>query len=94
MTKNNDLEAKKRKDSLLEEQKKADFEWLMSEKRGRRIVRHLLEDAGIWRSTFHESQSISAFNEGRRNMGLKLLSNVQPTSNFHLILTEEGNNEY
>ena len=79
-----ELEAKKKNDELLLRQQSEDFEWLMSEKRGRRIIRNLLEEAGVWRSTFRE---------GRRNMGLRLLNLIEQTPHFHLILSKESDNE-
>lgn len=90
----NELEAKKKNDELLLKQQSEDFEWLMSDKRGRRIVRNLLEDAGVWRSTFSETPTIAAFKEGRRNLGLRLLTLIEQTKNFHLILTKESEDEH
>nr|DAR66801.1 MAG TPA: hypothetical protein [Caudoviricetes sp.] len=89
-----ELEAKKKNDELLLKQQSEDFEWLMSDKRGRRIVRNLLEDAGVWRSTFSETSTIAAFKEGRRNLGLRLLTLIEQTKNFHLILTKESEDEH
>lgn len=89
-----ELEAKKKNDELLLKQQSEDFEWLMSDKRGRRIVRNLLEDAGVWRSTFSEAPTIAAFKEGRRNLGLRLLTLIEQTKNFHLILTKESEDEH
>lgn len=89
-----ELEAKKKNDELLLRQQSEDFEWLMSDKRGRRIVRNLLEDAGVWRSTFSETPTIAAFKEGRRNLGLRLLTLIEQTQNFHLILTKESKDEH
>lgn len=88
-----ELEAKKKNDELLLRQQSEDFEWLMSEKRGRRIIRNLLEEAGVWRSTFSETPTIAAFKEGRRNMGLRLLNLIEQTPHFHLILSKESDNE-
>lgn len=88
-----ELEAKKKNDELLLRQQSEDFEWLMSEKRGRRIIRNLLEEAGVWRSTFNETPTIAAFKEGRRNMGLRLLNLIEQTPHFHLILSKESDNE-
>nr|DAS49801.1 MAG TPA: hypothetical protein [Caudoviricetes sp.] len=88
-----ELEAKKKNDELLLKQQSEDFEWLMSDKRGRRIIRNLLEEAGVWRSTFSETPTIAAFKEGRRNMGLRLLNLIEQTPHFHLILSKESDNE-
>lgn len=51
------------------EAEEADFRWLMSSKRGRRIVWRLLEHAGVFRSSFSPTAMQMAFNEGYRNYG-------------------------
>jgi hypothetical protein len=53
-----------------------DIKWLMSSKRGRRIVRRLLEHAGVHRLSFHTNALQMAFNEGNRNLGNRLLAQV------------------
>lgn len=52
-----------------------DFAWLMSDKRGRRIVWRILEQAGVYRTSFTGNSS-TFFNEGKRSMGLFVLSEV------------------
>lgn len=54
-----------------------DFKWLMGNKRGRRIVWRLLERTGVYRSSFNHSGSITAFNEGGRNVGLIYMAAIQ-----------------
>lgn len=78
-------------DSLSEDEKRAlqlekDIEWLMSNHSGRRLVRMLLGEAGIWRSTFSPEPHYAAFNEGRRAMGLRIFDLVSDSPNFHLII--------
>jgi len=51
-----------------------DLRWLMSDKRGRRIVWRWLESAGVWRLSFDPNALAMAFNEGSRNQGLHLLT--------------------
>lgn len=53
-----------------------DLKWLMSNKRGRRFVHRSLERAGVWRISFNTNALTMAFNEGMRNEGLRLLSQV------------------
>lgn len=53
-----------------------DLKWLMSNKRGRRIVYQLLEDAGVFRISFNTNALQMAFNEGARNSGLKILTTI------------------
>lgn len=52
-----------------------DFRWLMSDKRGRRIVARLLADTGVFRCSF-TGNSETYFREGERNVGLRLLAQV------------------
>lgn len=47
-----------------------DLRWLLGHPQGRRIVSRLLDEAGVFRSSFNHSGSVMAFNEGRRHMGL------------------------
>lgn len=53
-----------------------DVRWLMSSARGRRIVWHDLEEAGVFRTSFNTNSMTMAFAEGQRNAGLKLLAEV------------------
>lgn len=53
-----------------------DMKWLMSNKRGRRFVSRLLEQAGVWRISFNTNALTMAFNEGARNGGLRLVSQL------------------
>ncbi|CAB4133163.1 hypothetical protein UFOVP140_47 [uncultured Caudovirales phage] len=53
-----------------------DFKWLMSNKRGRRIVWRWLEKSGAFRQSFNHSGSITAFNEGARTIGLMLIAQI------------------
>lgn len=63
--------AKKRIVQMSEDE---DFKWLMSSKRGRRIVWRLLEQAGVFRISFSQNSMQMAFNEGSRNYGNKILN--------------------
>jgi hypothetical protein len=53
-----------------------DTKWLMSSKRGRRIVWRLLEKAGVFQLSFDTNALRMAFNEGNRNYGNKLLEQI------------------
>lgn len=54
----------------------SDMQWLMGDVRGRRFVYRLLEQAGIYRLT-HTGEAISsAFNEGMRSAGLRLMNEL------------------
>ena len=50
--------------------------WLMGNAQGRRFVWSLLGKAGVFRSSMAPSAEATAFNEGRRDLGLGLLADV------------------
>ncbi len=69
-----------------------DFKFVVSDKRGRRFVRRLLENAGVFRLSFNATnESSTAFNEGARNQGLALLNEITEVAPEHLteIMTGE-----
>jgi hypothetical protein len=69
-----------------------DLKWLMSNKRGRRVVWRLLEKAGLYRSSFNNSGSITAFNEGQRNVGLRLMALIHThCAEQYMTLLQEKN---
>ena len=47
-----------------------DLRWLLAHPQGRRIATRLLSETGVYRSTFHTSGSVMAFNEGCRRIGI------------------------
>lgn len=53
-----------------------DTRWLMSTKRGRRIVWRLLEVSGVHRISFNADAMVMAFNEGNRNYGNQFLAEI------------------
>ena len=61
---------------LQREQEDSDVRWLMGTRRGRRIVWRLLDQSGVFRSSFNHSAMHMAFAEGTRNYGLRLLAQV------------------
>ena len=54
----------------------SDIGWLMSNKKGRRIIWRLMDQSGVFRSSYDDKAMRMAFNEGFRNYGLKLLDMV------------------
>jgi len=65
-------EAEKRRAAEIE-----DMKWLLSDSRGRRVLRRMLDTAGLYRSTFAgEDTHLAAFNEGRRNFALFLTDEI------------------
>lgn len=54
----------------------ADFVWLMSGPRGRRIVRRLLDRAGVFRTSFHPNTMEMSRQEGAKQTGYWLLAQI------------------
>lgn len=73
----------------------ADIKWQMGSVQGRRVVWRLLRDAGIFTTSFvPRDASQTAFNEGRRNYGLKLFSVVMEFCNDHYLeMVKENSKE-
>jgi hypothetical protein len=69
------VKTRKRKDERLRDRELADLRLVMSSVEGRRFVWRLLEKAGVFRTSF-TGNSTTFFNEGMRNMGLMVLSDV------------------
>lgn len=57
-----------------QEQEKADLKYLMSLPQGRRFIWRLLEEAGVFRTSFSTDALEMAFREGCRNQGLKMMT--------------------
>lgn len=57
-----------------------DLRFVMGDARGRRFVWSLLEEAGVFRSTFNVSALAMAHAEGGRNQGLRLLNRLLRTT--------------
>lgn len=64
------------------------FRKLMQDQEGRLWVWDLLEFCGVFRSSFHQSNAQTAYNEGLRNVGLKLMADINritPDQYFRMI---------
>lgn len=72
-----------------------DLKWLMSSKRGRRIVWRLLEQAGVFRLSFNPNAMQMAFAEGNRNAGLRTLAQIHASCPdlFPLMLKEQSGDD-
>lgn len=57
-----------------------DLRWLLGHPQGRRIISRLLDEAGVFRSSFNHSGSLMAFSEGKRHMGLFITSELLEAS--------------
>lgn len=64
--------ARRRHGRLLDEA----FKWLMGDARGRMLMWQRLAEAGVFRSSFGATAELTAFHEGRRDMGLRDLGNI------------------
>jgi hypothetical protein len=71
-----DLEALEATTAEQRKQELDGVKWLMSHKPGRAIVWRLLGRAGVYRTSFSPNGSQTAFNEGRRDLGLFVLGEV------------------
>ena len=67
---------KKLRDKLLRENEEGDLKWLMSSKRGRRVIWRLLDQSGVFRLSFNTNSMMMAFNEGNRNYGNRTLAMI------------------
>lgn len=57
-----------------------DLRWLLGHPQGRRLAGRVLDEAGVFRSSFNHSGSLMAFNEGRRHIGLWLTGELMEAS--------------
>lgn len=73
----------------------ADFKWVMSNRRGRRHLWRLLERAGLYRTSFTTNANLTAFNEGRRDVGLYVLDQItrHTPDGYTLMLKEAKEDE-
>lgn len=76
---------------LAAKQEQADFRWLMSDPRGRRLVWAQLAAAGVFRTTFDPNPQQMAFAEGHRSAGLRLMSQLLTlTPDHYHTMTKEN----
>lgn len=74
-------------------QRTSDLKWLLNGRRGRRIVYDMLEDAGVFRSSFSTNAMEMAFNEGMRDKGLHLTQFIMQTCPEHWTTMNKENTE-
>lgn len=72
----------------------SDLIWLMSTKRGRRVVWRLLKNAGVYRLSYCQGDAMqTAFNEGQRNGGQRILALImQHASEAYALMVQERTN--
>lgn len=89
------VEAEKAKRNLVERQnEESDIRWLMSSKRGRRIVWRLLVQSGLFQSTFTANAMVMAFAEGKRFFGGNMLQTIHSLCpELYPVMVKEQKNE-
>ena len=86
----NEAQKSKAKDQRLAEIE--DFKWVMADSRGQRVLRRVLEQAGIYQLSFAaENTHVTAFNEGRRNVGLFINDEILAICPEKWVETMKGN---
>lgn len=74
---------------------KADWKWLMGSKRGRRIVRRWIEDAGALKSSFDPNPSIAAYLEGKAAYPRKIVETAaQAFPELYVLMQQETEDDY
>lgn len=75
-------------------QEAADIVWLMSSKTGRRLMRRLAAEGGIYRTTFRPNSEMP-YLEGRRSLALQFYAEAAALTpkNYLLMLTEQMEGE-
>ena len=72
----------------------SDFQTLLASAEGRRFLRRLLAECGVYRGSFTGDALTSAFQEGRRSVGLWLMGLLAAFPEEYLqLLREQGLDE-
>lgn len=53
-----------------------DLQAVMKTEQGRRVLRRILDSTGVFRTSFVVDPGVTAFNEGRRDIGLRLMTDM------------------
>jgi hypothetical protein len=88
----NQVENAKQKERSRREQELNDVRWVLSDRRGRRWFWAKLNECGVFKTSF-DGSSRTYFNEGERNVGLKLLADVNdadPKAYVTMLLESRG----
>lgn len=80
--------------TLSKEEKDAnDLRWVLNSKPGRRFMWRLLEECGVYKTSF-TGNSATFFNEGMRNIGLKLINEINNNApEAYLVMLKEAKGE-
>ncbi|QHF45835.1 hypothetical protein PspS35_19305 [Pseudomonas sp. S35] len=69
----------------------ADFKWLMGDSRGRRFMWRTMGRSRLFQSSIGPTDAVTNFNEGQRNVGLFLLSQVNDlTPDLYAVMAAEN----
>lgn len=80
-------EARRIREQILADE---DFKAVASTVTGRRFIRRVISECGVYQSSFNTDSSVSAFKEGRRSIGLWILTLFDETPETYLqLLTEK-----
>lgn len=66
-----------------------DFEAIATLPAGRRLLKRLMAECGIYQSTFTGDALTSAYQEGKRTMGLWLIEQFNPCPDLYIQLIKE-----
>lgn len=66
----------KQREALSSEEDDANLKWVLSTERGRAFLWKELSDCGVFALSFSQHNGAMSFNEGQRNVGLRLYSNI------------------
>lgn len=87
----NDRESKRLRE---QQQDELDFKKLSETAEGRRFIRRLMDECGVYRISYApEDHSLTAYREGRRSIGLWLLSLFEELPDTYIKLLTEITHE-
>lgn len=85
---------KAERDRVAEQQQQTDFEFVLSDERGRRFICDLLVEAGVYRQPFSGNAEQTAFNCGIKQLGLNILARLIETHPaIYMQMIKENSNE-
>ena len=82
-----------KKETMIKNREKEDVVHVLSSRHGRRFVWKYLSICGVFKLSADNSGSWTYFNEGQRNIGLKLLNDINETDPANYILMMKEHNE-
>lgn len=89
-----DLKNQKNKEKFKNKQQEMDLKFILGTEQGRRLLWRYLGLAGVFEQSAHASGSWTYFNEGRRSIGLRLLTEITETdANLYLKMMLEHQNQ-